>query len=89
MLKYQLYLKRHAAGMKREHQSLASVMMAHVYNMGRLENREQTDQGTPTGDKTPVWPDIEFVLYAQKSTVNLCWKTSKDLHRVQKISLCL
>jgi hypothetical protein len=74
--------------MKSEHQSLASVMMAHVYNMGRLGNRDQTGQDTPTGDKTPVWPDMEFVLYAQDSQRIFVGGRPKTTEE-SKISLCL
>lgn len=54
MMKYEMYLQYHAAGMKHESQSLAICMICHIYTAGRLLN---------PGD--PVWPDIQLVLYAQ------------------------
>ncbi|KAF1847641.1 uncharacterized protein K460DRAFT_281363 [Cucurbitaria berberidis CBS 394.84] len=55
MMKYEMYLKKQAAGMKLEHQSLAISMMAHIYVNGRLQ----------FGDHVPVWPDMELIIYAQ------------------------
>ncbi|KAF2821467.1 hypothetical protein CC86DRAFT_411156 [Ophiobolus disseminans] len=59
MLKYEMYLKYQAAGMKLEDQSLAIVTMAHLYTIGRLEAFSQTR------DNMPNWPDMEFALHAQ------------------------
>ncbi|KAH7088848.1 hypothetical protein FB567DRAFT_578634 [Paraphoma chrysanthemicola] len=59
MHKYEIYLIYYAAGMKLEHQTLAIVMMAHLFITGGLENTIQT------GLTLPNWPDMELALYAQ------------------------
>ncbi|KAF2645390.1 hypothetical protein P280DRAFT_441828 [Massarina eburnea CBS 473.64] len=54
MMKYHFFLHYHAAGIAHEANSASLLMMAHVYVGGRLRY--------PDG---PVWPDMEFVLFAQ------------------------
>ncbi|KAI2474818.1 hypothetical protein Ptr902_02335 [Pyrenophora tritici-repentis] len=55
IMKYEMYLKKQAAGLKMEYQSLSISKLAHVYINGHLQ----------FGDDQPVWPDMEFVIYAQ------------------------
>ncbi|KAF2658695.1 hypothetical protein K491DRAFT_766560 [Lophiostoma macrostomum CBS 122681] len=59
MIKYDLYLRYHAAGLRHEYQSLAICSLAHIYVAARLEGDHANDR---------VWPDMEFALYAQDPT---------------------
>jgi hypothetical protein len=54
MMKYELYLKKQAAGMKLEYQSMSIFMLVHFYINGCLKCEGRR-----------VWPDMEFVIYAQ------------------------
>ncbi|KAF2123222.1 hypothetical protein BDV96DRAFT_593660 [Lophiotrema nucula] len=55
MMKYDLYLRYHVAGLRHEYRSLSICMMSHVYITGLLQNNSSN----------PVWPDMEQVIYAQ------------------------
>jgi hypothetical protein len=78
IIKYDLYLRYHAAGLRHEHQSLAIWSLAHIYVAARLKHNQYNGRaGQPrmTADavarmrenntKNRVWPDMEYAIYAQ------------------------
>lgn len=74
MMKYEMYLKMEASGMKLEHQSLSISMMAHIYINARLQY----------GEDVPVWTDMEFIIYAQDPAWLFIGGRPKTVEETQK-----
>ncbi|KAF2251706.1 hypothetical protein BU26DRAFT_451587, partial [Trematosphaeria pertusa] len=63
MIKYDIYRKCHAAGLRYEAQTDGVNMLAHIYVTGGLEATIRN--GSEGRDEECFWPDMEFVLQAQ------------------------
>ncbi|KAF2868870.1 hypothetical protein BDV95DRAFT_596572 [Massariosphaeria phaeospora] len=73
MMKYDLYLRYHAAGIKSEKQTSAICMMGHIYVAGRLLQ-----------PNSPGWPDMDLVLYAQDPERLFMGDFPRTLEQAQK-----